>query len=181
MSKFRTVSAIVISGGIGGLAAVLSLHFILPPPAPQPVPVARAFVDGDLRKVQIQRDRDLSFKIPVSINGKTVQMLVDTGANVTVLTRSDANGTGIMREEGDGHLDVRGINKSVSRLRRVGLKTVQLGPISIESVPIAVDDSGELAMSILGQDAFCNLRRITIENNELELMHDSDIATGCET
>jgi aspartyl protease family protein len=181
MSKFRTVGSIVVSGGFGGLAAVVCLMLLLPgaTPASPSAPVARAFVDGNLRKVQIERGKDLSFKAPVSINGQAIDMLFDTGANVTVLSRADALRAGIRADEIDSHLEVRGINNVRSRLRRIGSKTIVVGSITIEGVPITVDDSGELAGSILGQDAFCNLARITIERNELELMHDAPVATGC--
>lgn len=108
-------------------------------------------------------------------------MLVDTGANITVLSRDDAMIAGLYRAEATGHIDAVGINNQLARYRRVGERTVQIGPISLVSVPIAIDESGELGTSILGQDAFCNLRRITIENNELELLHDSDISIGCIT
>ena len=183
-SHFRNIASYVITGALGALLATAFLYYMIPAPKRGPIvaPAVRTAIEGKIRKVHIPRAADLSFRVPVEINGQAIEMLVDTGANVTVLTQQDAFLTGMpFRETGDDHLYVEGISGYRSQFRKVGDMAMKIGPISIISVPIAVDDSGELTLSILGQDAFCNLRQITIQNNAMEMIHDSSVAIGCES
>ena len=106
--------------------------------------------------------------------------LVDTGANITVLTPADAERVGIPKVDTGKRIDVTGINRSVvTSYRSVGTWNIALGPIALSNVPIAVDDSDQLPNSILGQDAFCNVDQITIRFDTIEFKHAGPVAQGC--
>ncbi len=184
---FARVAIIVIAGAVGslmtfgGLAALRPA--ILKPAAPrsamysQPQPVGK--IDGIYRSLRVRRGDDLSFHLIARINQVSVRMLVDTGANITVLTRDDAARVGLPAGGSSGHIDVVGINSTISKFRKAGSYSIGLGPIGLVSVPVAVDDSGELKNSILGQDAICGIDRVTIQSDEIEFLHTRPIAQGC--
>lgn len=184
MPAARIMTTIMLSGGFGGLAAVLLLtHLKQEGPVDQasaaPAPIARVVVEGGMHKFRIDRSADLSFRAPASIASQPVNFLIDTGANVTVLTRADAIATGLINAVKYDNIDVSGISRSVHRLHSVGPQTITIGDIAITDLPVAIDESGELPQSILGQDAFCNFSRITIEKNQIELMHEGPTVSGC--
>jgi len=185
-TRFQKIGSLVITGALGGLLAFLTLALFRPTillPAdmergyssPQPV----GEIDGNLRSLRVKRADDLSFRLVARINGRPLPMLIDTGANITVLSKSDAAAVGIPEGPATDVIRVVGINSRTSNYRRVGLYPIAIGPIGLVGVPIAVDDSGELPNSILGQDAICGIDRITIENDEIEFMHGRKIAQGC--
>lgn len=185
---FGKIFGIVLSGAAGGIVTVFTLGMLYPmahPPIPAQAQIVRphpvSHVDGKIRTLRVGRSSDLSFHIVAGINKKAIPMLVDTGANITVLTRHDADLAGIPSGDTGRRVDVTGINRLVSHYREVGEWPINLGPIGLVSVPIAVDDSGQLQSSILGQNAFCNIDMITIQNNALQFTHGSTIAEGCAT
>lgn len=184
------IMGIMGSGAVGGIVALVSLGVMKPaitinarPPKSvsaaivHPKPIER--VDGVIRTLRVARSSDLSFHLIARINDKPLQMLVDTGANITVLTRRDADRLGLPTGDSGDRIDVTGINKMVSSYRKIGKWPIGLGPIALAGVPIAIDDSNELRSSILGQDAFCNIERITIQRDAIEFRHDAPTADGC--
>lgn len=188
-ATFRRIATIVIAGGVGSLMTMGGLVLLRPAILKPHVEGARVFsepqpvgkIDGLVRSLRVKRGDDLSFRLIARINHVPVRMLVDTGANLTVLTRDDAARAGIPMSAGvkGDQIEVVGINNTTSQFRRAGLFTIGLGPIGLVSVPIAVDDSGELKNSILGQDAICGIDRVTIQSDEIELLHTRQIAQGC--
>jgi clan AA aspartic protease (TIGR02281 family) len=183
------ISGIIGSGAVGAIVAVFALtganQMIRTPnrdakvQALYPLPVSH--VDGITRTLRVGRSNDLSFHIVARINGKPVRMLVDTGANITVLTPADANRVGIPPIDTGQYTDVTGISKAIRHFRNVGNWQVGLGPIGLVDVPISVDDSGEIPNSILGQDAFCNIDQISIEDNAISFVHHAPLSAGCTT
>lgn len=186
---FGKVFGIIGSGAVGAIVAVFALtgaNQMIPSPkrtaqaeVMHPMPVYK--VDGLTRTLRVGRSSDLSFHVVAGINEKPVMMLVDTGANITVLTPGDALRVGIPPHATGDYTDVTGISKTIRRFRNVGNRTIALGPIKLVDVPISVDDSGEIPNSILGQDAFCNVDKVTIENNAMSFTHHAEGSRGCTT
>lgn len=186
--EFGKIASIVLAGALGSLltfGALAGLRPSLLQPADSkirtyqhPVPVGK--VDGLFRSLRVRRGDDLSFHLIARINHIAVRMLIDTGANITVLTREDAARVGIPTGEvANGSIQVVGINNLPTTYRRAGTYAMGLGPIGLVSVPIAVDDSGTLKNSILGQDAICGIDRVTIQSDEIEFLHTRQVAQGC--
>lgn len=184
MTRLRTVATLVLFGGLGGLTALTLLNSWMPmaqaaePPAAV-VASIHTVVDGRNRILQIDRRPDLQFRSLVGINGQSVDMLIDTGANVTVLTMQDAHRIGAHALKDGSHVQVMGLTRDKVRFRSIGNHSLTLGPIVLEDVPVVIDETGELTSSILGQNAFCNLARMTIEKNRLEIVHDAPAASAC--
>lgn len=185
-TRFQRLASLVIVGALGALLAFAALA-VLRPVILLPTDMERGYnspqpigeVDGNLRSLRVKRADDLSFRLVARINGRSLPMLVDTGANITVLSKRDAASVGIPEGPATDTIRVMGINNKTSNYRRVGLYPIALGPIGVVGVPIAVDDSGELSNSILGQDAICGIDRVTIQNDEIEFLHGRKLAQGC--
>lgn len=184
---FAKIAGIIGSGAVGAIVTLFALtgasHVTRNqgekmPEVQHPVPMSK--VDGSIRMLSVARSSDLSFHIDMLIKGKKVRALVDTGANITVLTATDAARIGIPPGLSVGSTDVKGITRSVRQFRNIGRMPIGLGPIMAWDVPVSVDDSGELQNSILGQDAFCGIKSIRIELNTISFIHDSPIAMGCK-
>ena len=183
----KRIMGIIGSGAVGGIIAIFTLtganrlagdQRIAKAEVVRPVPTAR--VDGEERTVTVARSSDLSYHLLGSINGRDVPMLVDTGANITVLTPADAMRIGVRpSREIDDYTAVTGITREVRRFRNAGRVTIRLGPITLVDVPVSIDADGQLQQSILGQDALCNVRTMRIENATLSFVHDSPYAVGC--
>ena len=185
-TRFQRVASLIIVGALGALLTFAALAIFRPTilltadmergySSPQPI----GEIDGNLRSLRVKRADDLSFRLVARINGRPLPMLVDTGANITVLSKRDAQAVGIPDGPATETIRVMGINSKTSHYRRVGLYPIALGPIGVVGVPIAVDDSGELSNSILGQDAICGIDRVTIQDDEIEFMHGRKLAQGC--
>ncbi len=185
---FGKIAGIIGSGAVGAIVTVFALtgatHVSKKQEAAarqaveHPRPVYK--IDGKRRMLKVGRSSDLSFHVEMMVRGRPVLALVDTGANITVLTAEDAARIGVPPGLSVGSTDVKGITKSVRQFRNIGRMPIGLGPITAWDVPISVDDSGELQNSILGQDAFCNIKSITIADNAISFVHDSPIAMGCK-
>ncbi len=186
-----SISTIILSGAAGGIIAITALTVLGPAIVGQdfhtspsamttevlrPTPIAE--VDGPLRKLRVRRGDDLSYHVVAKVNNQPVQMLVDTGANITVINRRDADRIGLPTGSLNS-IDVIGIAPVATSYRSIGRWPIQLGPISLANVPIAIDDSNSLRASILGQDSFCNVKEIKIENQTIEFTHDQPVAEGC--
>jgi clan AA aspartic protease (TIGR02281 family) len=184
---FAKIAGIVGSGAVGAIVTLFALtgashvnktRNAAPDEVQHPRPMYK--VDGKERMLSVGRSSDLSFHVEMIVRGKPVRALVDTGANITVLTAEDAARIGVPPGLSVGSTDVKGITRSVRQFRNIGRMPIGLGPIMAWDVPVSVDDSGELQNSILGQDAFCGIKSIRIESNTISFVHDSPIAMGCK-
>lgn len=181
------IFGIIGSGAVGAIVAIFALtgaNQMIPSPLRSakaevihPLPISK--VDGIVRTLRVGRSSDLSFHVIAKINDQPVRMLVDTGANITVLTPGDAARVGIVPTANADYTDVTGISRVVRRFRNVGNQMIGLGPIRLVDVPVSVDDSNEIPNSILGQDAFCNLDKVTIEDNAISFVHNAPYSLGC--
>lgn len=184
---FAKIAGIVGSGAVGAIVTVFALTGASQVSRGRNAPVPEVMhpkpmykIDGKEHILRVGRSSDLSFHVEMVVRGKPVLALVDTGANITVLTAEDAARIGVPPNLSVGSTDVKGITRSVRQFRNIGRMPISLGPIVAWDVPVSVDDSGELQNSILGQDAFCGIRTITIEKNMISFIHDSPIAMGCK-
>jgi clan AA aspartic protease (TIGR02281 family) len=180
------IAGIIGSGAVGAIVTVFALTGAThvgrertPRRDDVTHPTPQYRVDGKERKVMVRRSTDLSFHVDMIVGRTPITALVDTGANITVLTREDAVRAGIPDGLNLGSTDVKGIAKATRQYRNVGRMPIRFGPIIAWDVPVSIDDSGELQNSILGQDAICNMKKVTIENDTLTFMHDSPVVVGC--
>ena len=113
------------------------------------------------------RARDGLFYVQGKVNGKPVRFLLDTGANLVVLTPEDAQRAGVPTR-GAGAGDSIETVGGRSRMERVTLDRVRVAGKSVSSVEAAVVHNG-LRVSILGQNMLSRMGPITISGDTIEV------------
>jgi len=111
--------------------------------------VGSSFVEPKLREVRIQRSNNGSYLISGSINGRSVVMLVDTGATSVAMSEKDARRLGIQYR-------LKGIKTSVSTASgfanayAVTLDRVRVGAIELLNVEGVVIEGDSPRQVLLG-------------------------------
>jgi aspartyl protease family protein len=119
-------------------------------------------------EVKIRRRLDGHFTAKVALNGKTISMIVDTGASTIVLRPEDAAKAGI---------DVGGLQYTVPVLTangrtiaaRVRLDSVAIGPLDRQKVDALVAQPNALTESLLGMSFLSRLRSYEFSGDFLTL------------
>ncbi|MGB6907143.1 MAG: TIGR02281 family clan AA aspartic protease [Methyloceanibacter sp.] len=119
-------------------------------------------------EVKIRKRLDGHFTAKVEVNGKSVSMIVDTGASTIVLRPEDAAKAGI---------DVSRLSFTVPVLTangrtvaaRVRLESVALGPLARQQVEALVAEPHALTQSLLGMSFLSRLRSYEFSGDFLTL------------
>lgn len=101
------------------------------------------------------------------INGRVVEMLVDTGANMVSMTTEDARRLGIDYLM-DGRLGTSSTAGGVVRSWVVTLKSVQVGPITVRNVQANIRDAPTISPVLLGM-TFLSQVNMNHEQNRLKM------------
>jgi predicted aspartyl protease len=113
--------------------------------------------------------------IDASANGKTVRLLLDTGAGSLLLDERTARDWGVhMADSGDEH--VQGFFSKDIAVRRGWLDHLDLGGISMENVPVEVGAKGQ---KIIGIDLLRWLGAIRIGKDLLTVYAGDDARPAC--
>ncbi|MDB5581814.1 MAG: hypothetical protein JWR80_6990 [Bradyrhizobium sp.] len=119
------------------------------------------------RGVVITRASDGLFYVTGMINGTPVRFLVDTGANMVVLTADDARRAGVLFGEGRSADSIETAGGQ-SRMDRISLNHVTVAGRDVADIDAAVMQDG-LKVSLLGQNLLSKLGAITISGDEITL------------
>jgi aspartyl protease family protein len=113
----------------------------------------------------IVRDADGLFRVEARLNGARVRMVVDTGANVTVLTARDAARVGIGTR--NLHFD-EAVQAGGGRVAtaRVLLAHAHILDSDLDHVPVVVA-RGTFPVSVIGQDLIARLGPLAIDGDRL--------------
>jgi aspartyl protease family protein len=126
-------------------------------------------VDGSGRATVTLRKRlDGHFAAPVSINGVTVEALVDTGATTSVLTAGDAARAGYDLGDLRFTIPVSTAN-GVTNAARIVADEVVIGSISRKRLPLLVAEAGRLDQSLLGMNFIGSLSGFDVRGDRLIL------------
>lgn len=112
---------------------------------------------GGTKAVPFTRSRGGSLYVDALVNGKPYKMIFDTGAHSTVFTLGDFKSMGLSLPADAEEGQVNGIGGS-SRAWHFNLRSLKVGPLAAENVPISVSDSPEAGHPLLGQTFFGNLK-----------------------
>jgi aspartyl protease family protein len=102
------------------------------------------------------------------INGRPIDVLVDSGASLVALTYDDARRAGLSIRDSDYTHRVSTANGH-ARVAPVTLDRVSIGDITVRDVPAAVSEPGRLATSLLGMSFLGRLQQIDIRSGVLVL------------
>lgn len=99
--------------------------------------------------VELKAGRNGHFNAEAEVNGRSIDVMVDTGATMIALTYEDAERAGLFLKSSDFTQAVTTAN-GVARVAPVTLDRVSIGDITVRNVPAAVAERGRLKTSLLG-------------------------------
>jgi aspartyl protease family protein len=153
----------------------------IPAPAPvkEAVPVvvpARAAAvasresDGfGFRRVDLPVGRNGHFQANVEIDGRTIPMLVDTGASYVALSAEDADRLGVITRPSDYTMTMYTAN-GAAKAAPVRLHAVHVDTLSVYDVDAIVAQPGAMRGSLLGMSFLRRLTRFEAQPDRLRLI-----------
>ena len=127
------------------------------------MPVARA---AHARQVAIEAERDGHFYVDAEVNFRPVRMMVDTGASVIALRRSDAAAIGIRPRSADFDQPVATAN-GTAYAAGTQLDSVSVRDIEVSGVRALILPDEQLGVSLLGGSFLNRLSRFQVESGTL--------------
>lgn len=118
-------------------------------------------------EVLIGRSGDSHFYADTEIDGTNIRMMVDSGASIVALTRSDAEAIGIDVDR----LPISGTARTAGGdvpMRTVMLESVEIEGLEVRQVQAAVVDA-DMGVSLLGQSYLSRLAAVNVEGNTMTL------------
>ena len=104
----------------------------------------------------------------VEINGRSINVVVDTGATGVSLTYEDARDIGLRLDDADFTMQSQTAN-GTARIAPITLDKVQIGDIEVRDVEAYVAEKGKLFQTLLGMSFLRRLSHIDIRGQELVL------------
>lgn len=155
---------------LGAYAARFADQATTPPPRAAAVqPVVRApEPTSSGRSMMLDSDRQGHFKVEARVDGRQLNFMVDTGASLVVLRRSDAAEVGIRPLPADYTATVSTANGKI-KAARAKLDRIELGDITVFDVPALVLPDETLAQNLLGVSFLSKLRRYEYANGRMVL------------
>jgi aspartyl protease family protein len=130
---------------------------------------AAVFTDNEgIQEVVLHKVLNGHFETPVTVNGATVQMLVDTGASRVALSYGDAETLGLNPASLAFTQRVSTANGE-ARAAPVTLAEVAIGPIVRNNIQAMVTEEGKLDQSLLGMSFLSTLDLLQMQTDELRL------------
>ena len=118
--------------------------------------------------VELKAGRNGHFNAEAEVNGRSIDVMVDTGATMIALTYEDAERAGLSLNRSDFTQSVTTAN-GVARVAPVTLDRVSIGDITVRNVPAAVAERGRLKTSLLGMTFLSRLSRFDMRSGILVL------------
>lgn len=117
---------------------------------------------------ELKGGRNGHFMTEADVNGRTITVMVDTGASMVALTYEDARAIGVAPSERDYTQRVSTAN-GVARVAPVLLDRIQIGDVTVRNVQAAVVEDGKLTTTLLGNSFLSKLSRYEMRNGRLVL------------
>ncbi len=102
------------------------------------------------------------------INGREIDVLVDTGASFVALTYEDAERGGIFVSDHDFKYQTQTAN-GIARVALVTIDRVSIGDIMVRNVQASVHERGKLGQTLLGMSFLGKLQRAEMSRGRLIL------------
>ena len=134
-------------------------------------PLDRAVVvttAGGEQEIVLHKSMSGHFEANVGVEGKTIHMLVDTGASSVVLANADAAEIGIDTANLRYTVPVMTANGRTAAAP-VTLSEISIGPIMRRNIPALVAQDGQLGQSLLGMSFLSTLGSLQMQTDELRL------------
>lgn len=180
---FGEVASWVVLAGVSviGIAHFDELtrfgHELMGTQAPQREPGRSAGSGGD-GSMSIAGSGGYTIELPVradghyhadaDINGRTIEVLVDTGASMVALTAEDAEAAGLYVTDKDFTRKIQTAN-GTAKAAPVVLDRVSIGDITVRDVRGVVLEPGTMPLSLLGMSFLNEIDRVDIRSGTLIL------------
>ena len=128
-------------------------------------PAIRAATASTGAVTRAVKGADGLFYVTARVNGTPIRFVVDTGANVIVLTADDARRAGVRSHSASERMETAA---GGSAMRWATLDRVDLAGRRLTGTRAAVVEDG-LKRSLLGQNALSHLDSVTLAGDRLEL------------
>lgn len=119
-------------------------------------------------RVVLKANRDGHFLTQAKINGKSIRVLVDTGATSLALSYEDAKKIGLRPRASDYTIKVNTAN-GVGKAAPVTVREIRIGRISESRISGLVAPKGALSVTLLGMSFLKKLKRFEIQQGKLIL------------
>ena len=120
------------------------------------------------RTVELRAGVHGHYYTSAEVNGRSINVLVDSGASIVALTFADARRAGLNIRDSDYTQRVSTAN-GLARVAPVVLDRVSIGDITVRDVQAAVSEPGSLATSLLGMSFLSRLQRMDMRAGVLIL------------
>lgn len=151
--------------------ALASSHFGIAAPGMQQASVAdvplRATSSGT---VELKARDNGHYVTRADLNGRPVDVMVDTGATLVALTYDDARRAGVYLKDADFTLGVATAN-GTARVAPVTLDRVSIGNLTVRQVSAVVAEPGKLPVTLLGMSFLSRLQRVDMRGGTLLLQN----------
>lgn len=118
--------------------------------------------------VQLRAGGDGHFHATAYMNGRPVEVMVDTGASVVALSHEDAERAGIFLKDSDFTHKVNTAN-GVAKVAPVTIAKIEIEDITVRNVEGVVSERGRLNQTLLGMAFLNRLNRAEIRKGLLIL------------
>jgi aspartyl protease family protein len=120
------------------------------------------------RIVELRAGAHGHFRASAEINGRPVNVMVDSGASMVALSYEDARSAGIYVRDGDFTHRVSTAN-GFARVAPITIDRVSIGNITVRNVQGAVLEAGKLDTTLLGMSFLSRLQRVDMRSGVLVL------------
>lgn len=120
------------------------------------------------RTARLAMDSRGHFITDARMNGRTVEVLVDTGATSVAINKSTARRLGIHLKQSDFKYKVNTANGQIAAASAT-IDRIKIGRIEVRNVEAAVLDDRALSDTLLGMSFLRNLKSFEVRNGELIL------------
>ncbi|MEJ8476211.1 retropepsin-like aspartic protease family protein [Roseibium algae] len=124
---------------------------------------------GGRRVHKVDVSRNGSFVTEARINGRFVEMLIDTGASSVALPEKAARSAGIFLKHSDFNVPVKTAN-GMTYGARSNLRELKMGRVRLKNVDVLVLRDNALSQPLLGMSALSQLKRFDISNDTMVLI-----------
>ncbi len=124
----------------------------------------------DTGDVSLRATSNGHFQSDAEVNGRSIDVLVDTGATLVALTYEDAERAGIYLRPSDFTQSVSTAN-GIAKVAPVTISSISIGSITVRNVQAAVCERGKLQQTLLGMSFLSRLSRVDMRAGIL-VLHD---------
>lgn len=120
------------------------------------------------RSVELTAQSNGHFFAEAEINGRSVNVMVDTGASMVALTYDDARSAGVVPLDSEFTRRANTAN-GIAKYAPIVIDRLAIGDVEVRNVQAAVMEEGKLGTTLLGMSFLGRLGRVDMRSGKLVL------------